>query len=41
MAMDGVGLMGEGGHTVNEVADLTTFPMQAKRMAVTLLRLVR
>ncbi len=39
MAMDGVGLMGEGGHTVNEYADLTTLPMNAKRVAVTLLRL--
>ncbi len=39
MAMDGVGLMGEGGHTVNETADLWTLAIQAKRMAVTLGRL--
>ncbi len=39
MAMDGVGLMGEGGHTVDEIADLRTLPTQAKRMVLTLLRL--
>lgn len=39
MAMDGVGLMGDGGHTVDEVADLRTLPVQAKRMAVLLWRL--
>jgi glutamate carboxypeptidase len=39
MAMDGVGLMGDGGHTVDETADLRTFPVQAKRMAVLLWRL--
>jgi glutamate carboxypeptidase len=39
MAMDGVGLMGEGGHTEDETADLRTLPMQAKRMAVLLWRL--
>jgi glutamate carboxypeptidase len=39
MAMDGVGLMGDGGHTVNETADLGTLAIQAKRMAVTLSRL--
>lgn len=38
-AMDGVGLMGDGGHTVNEVADLTTLRVQAERMAVLLYRL--
>jgi glutamate carboxypeptidase len=38
MALDGIGLMGDGGHTVNETADLKTFPSQAKRIAVTLLR---
>jgi len=41
MILDGVGLMGAGGHTVNETADLTTLPMMAKRMAVLLLRLQR
>ncbi|MEO5617377.1 MAG: M20/M25/M40 family metallo-hydrolase [Candidatus Eisenbacteria bacterium] len=39
MAMDGVGLMGDGGHTVEETADLRTLPTQAKRMGLTLLRL--
>lgn len=39
MAMDGVGLMGDGGHTVEETADLRTLPVQAKRVAVLLLRL--
>lgn len=39
MAMDGVGLMGSGGHTVEETGDLRTLPIQAKRVAVTLLRL--
>lgn len=38
-AIDGVGLMGAGGHTVDEVADLRTLPMQAKRVAVLLYRL--
>jgi len=38
MALDGIGLMGDGGHTVNETADLKTLPSQAKRIAVTLLR---
>jgi glutamate carboxypeptidase len=41
MAMDGVGLMGRGGHTVEETADLRTLPSQAQRMAVTLARLAR
>jgi len=39
MVMDGVGLMGDGGHTVHETADLRTLPIQAKRMAVLLWRL--
>lgn len=39
MALDGIGLMGDGGHTVKETADLRTLPSQAKRAAVTLLRL--
>jgi glutamate carboxypeptidase len=39
MAMDGVGLMGDGGHTVEETADLRTLPVQAKRVAVLLWRL--
>lgn len=39
MALDGIGLMGEGGHTVEETADLTTLGMQTKRAAVLLHRL--
>jgi glutamate carboxypeptidase len=39
MAIDGIGQMGYGGHTVKETADLRTFSSQAKRAAVTLLRL--
>ena len=41
MILDGVGLMGAGGHTVHETADLTTLPMMTKRMAVLLSRLHR
>jgi len=41
MAMDGLGLMGSGGHTVEETADLTTLPMNTKRTAVLLWRLSR
>jgi glutamate carboxypeptidase len=39
MAIDGVGLLGRGNHTPDEVADLRTFPVQAQRLAVLLLRL--
>jgi len=39
MALDGVGLMGSGGHTVNETADLRTLSLNAKRVAVPLARL--
>jgi len=39
MALDGLGLMGEGGHTVNEIADLTTLASQTKRAAVLMYRL--
>ncbi len=39
MALDGIGLRGTGGHTVNETADLRTLPTQAKRAALLLLRL--
>ena len=41
MALDGVGLMGDGGHTVGETADLRTFRSQAKRAAVVLWRLAK
>ncbi len=39
--LDGVGLMGGGGHTVNETADMRTLPSQTKRAAVLLARLHR
>lgn len=39
MALDGLGLMGTGGHTVEETADLTTLPSQAKRAALLMYRL--
>ena len=38
MALDGLGLMGTGGHTVKEVADIATFTSQAKRAAILLHR---
>lgn len=40
MAIDGVGLMGTGGHTVDETADLRLLAPQAKRVAVLLARLL-
>lgn len=40
-AIDGLGLMGDGGHTVDEVADMRTLPQQAKRAALLLYRLAR
>ena len=39
MILDGVGLMGDGGHTVAETADLRTLPSQTKRAALLLYRL--
>ncbi len=39
MALDGLGLMGTGGHTVNEIAEITTLTSQAKRAAVLIYRL--
>lgn len=39
MAIDGLGLKGRGDHTVEETADLTMLPVQAKRAAILLLRL--
>lgn len=41
MILDGVGLMGRGGHTVDETADLRTLPSMTKRMAVLLARIQR
>lgn len=41
MAIDGIGLLGHGNHTPDEVADLRTFPIQSQRLAVLLLRLQR
>ncbi|WP_439107522.1 M20/M25/M40 family metallo-hydrolase [Congregibacter sp.] len=38
-ALDGLGLMGEGGHTVDEVADLRTLPQQTQRAAILLYRI--
>lgn len=40
MAIDGVGLMGAGGHTVDETADLATLDSQTIRAAVTIYRLI-
>ena len=39
MAIDGIGLLGHGNHTPDEVADLRTFQIQTQRLAVLLLRL--
>ncbi|MEW9797310.1 M20/M25/M40 family metallo-hydrolase [Alteromonas sp. CYL-A6] len=39
MALDGLGMGGTAGHTVNEAADMTTLSSQAKRAAVLMLRL--
>ncbi len=39
MSLDGLGLGGKYGHTVNEVADMETFALQTKRTAVLLHRL--
>jgi glutamate carboxypeptidase len=39
MALDGIGLMGSGGHTVEETADLATLPSQTKRAALLMYRL--
>ena len=41
MILDGVGLMGDDEHTVNETADLSTLPSQTKRAALLLYRLSR
>jgi glutamate carboxypeptidase len=39
MAIDGLGLMGTGGHTVDETADLSTLPSQTKRAALLMYRI--
>jgi glutamate carboxypeptidase len=39
MAIDGLGLLGDHEHTVDEYADLETLPMQTKRTALLLHRL--
>ena len=39
MAIDGLGLMGTGGHTKDEVADMTTFAQNIHKTAVLLYRL--
>lgn len=39
MSIDGLGLMGDGGHTDNEIADMDTFAMQIKRAAILMYRL--
>ncbi|MFT5521397.1 MAG: glutamate carboxypeptidase [Enterobacterales bacterium] len=39
MSLDGLGLMGSGGHTDNEIADMNTFAMQIKRAALLMHRL--
>lgn len=39
MAIDGLGLMGTGGHTKDEVADMTTFAQNMQKTAVLLYRL--
>ncbi len=40
MAVDGVGLMGSDDHTVRETADLRSLPVEAKRVAVVVARLM-
>lgn len=39
MALDGLGLLGSGGHTTDEAANLALFPVQTERAALLLLRL--
>ncbi len=41
MALDGLGLMGSGGHTVEETADLDTLVTQTQRAAIAIYRLAR
>lgn len=39
--IDGIGMRGKDGHTANETADLAMLPVQAKRMALVMHRIVR
>jgi len=39
MALDGLGLMGDGGHTKDEVADLKTLKQNARKAALLIFRL--
>ncbi|MEX0600323.1 MAG: hypothetical protein WD205_06760, partial [Rhodothermales bacterium] len=39
MAIDGLGLLGAGGHTIDETADLRLLPTQTKRAALLIHRL--
>lgn len=39
MAIDGLGLMGKGGHTVDEVADMRTFEQNMQRAAILMYRI--
>lgn len=39
-SLDGLGIVGDGGHTVGETADLTTIPLMAKRAALLMYRLL-
>ncbi len=39
MAIDGLGMMGTGGHTVDETADLRMLRSQSKRAALLIYRL--
>ena len=41
MALDGIGLMGWYGHTVNELADMKTLSRQTKRAAILMSRLIK
>jgi glutamate carboxypeptidase len=41
MVLDGLGLMGSGGHTDQETADLSTLPTQTAKAAVLLDRMAR
>jgi len=39
MALDGLGLMGSGGHTKDEVADMTSFNKNMHKAAILIYRL--